>query len=235
MDSTRTSLWMLVITTLLATGASFWDAPYPSELRLQHVPTVFGVLCLGVAIKRNWLSPFSTFCLFVFVWLHLIGARWIYSFVPYDQWCEQLCGTSPAAAFGWKRNHYDRLVHLASGILFVPPTWELIQRQGLTSRGWTAGLSIAVVLAIGAIYEIVEWAIAMLFAPHYAESYNGQQGDLWDPQKDLALAGLGAIISAAYLLASRQPTWLSCPRSGLDTPPHEPPASPCVNPPSIRS
>ncbi len=204
MSPTRKMPWLLLVATFVATAGSFWEAPYPSELRLQHVPTVFGLVCLGIAIARSWLSPSSIMCLLVFLWLHLIGARWIYSFVPYDQWSEQLCGTSLSAIFGWKRNHYDRFVHLASGFLFVPPAWESIQRQGLTSRWWTASLAISVVLAIGAIYEIVEWAIAMLFAPHYAESYNGQQGDLWDPQKDLALAGLGAIISAVFLITSRR-------------------------------
>jgi len=206
MPSNQKLLGMLLVATLIATAASFWEAPYPSELRLQHVPTVIGLLGLGIVAHRGTLSTSSIVCLVAFIWLHLIGARWIYSFVPYDQWCEQLCGMSPSEVFGWKRNHYDRLVHLASGILFVPPAWELIQQQGLTNRWWTAGLSIAVVLAIGAIYEIVEWAIAMLFAPHYAEAYNGQQGDLWDPQKDLALAGLGAILSVIYLGSTARQT-----------------------------
>lgn len=204
MSQNHKLLWLLLIATLISTAASFWDAPYPSELRLQHVPTVFGLVCLGVAIERNWLSASSAVCLLTFIWLHLIGARWIYSFVPYDSWAEALCGKSLSPIFGWKRNHYDRLVHLASGLLFVLPVWESVQRQGLTSRSWLAVLSISVVLAIGAVYEVVEWAIAIIFAPHYAESYNGQQGDLWDPQKDLALAGLGAIISATLLVMTRR-------------------------------
>lgn len=204
MSFTHKLLWLLLIATFVATGASFWEAPYPSELRLQHIPTVIGLVGLGVAMSRSWLSAPSTMCLLTFIWLHIIGARWIYSFVPYDDWCEQLCGTSLSAQFGWKRNHYDRLVHLASGLLFVLPVWESVQRQGLTSRSWLAVISISVVLAIGAVYEIAEWTIAMIFAPHYAESYNGQQGDLWDPQKDMALAGLGAIISATLLVMIRR-------------------------------
>jgi len=203
MSSTQKLLWLLLVATLIATAASFWEAPYPSELRLQHVPTVLGLVGLGIAVQRCWLSMSSAVCLLMFLWLHLIGARWIYSFVPYDQWCEQLCGMSLSEVFGWKRNHYDRLVHLASGILLVPPAWELIQQQGLNNRWWTAGVSISIVLAIGAVYEIFEWTIAVLLAPHYAESYNGQQGDLWDPQKDLALAGLGAVISAILLVMAK--------------------------------
>ena len=200
MPHVRTKLLLLIIATLFATGVSFWDAPYPSELRLQHLPTVIGLAGLGWAVERNWLRPASVLCLLAFLWLHVIAARWIYSYVPYDQWAVQLCGTSISKMFGWKRNHFDRLVHLASGLLFVPPVWESLQRQGLQSESWTAGVSVSVVLAIGAIYEVVEWTISMLFAPEYAESYNGQQGDMWDPQKDMALAGIGAMITAAYLL-----------------------------------
>ena len=32
-------------------------------------------------------------------------------------------------------------------------------------------------------------------APDWADRYNGQQGDIWDPQKDMALALLGATLS----------------------------------------
>ncbi len=54
-------------------------------------------------------------------------------------------------------------------------------------------------LAIDALYEILEWQIAMLFFPARAEAYDGQQGDVRDPQKDLALAGIGALLSVSCL------------------------------------
>ena len=207
MPSPRSMLLLLLLlaATLAATAASFWEAPYPAELRLQHLPTVAGLVLLWGVVERKWLQPSSVLCLILFVWLHVIGARWIYSFVPYDRWAEQWCGRSISACFGWQRNHYDRLVHLASGVLFAPPAWETMLRQGISKPTWAAGLSVAIVLAIGAIYEIAEWAVSMIFAPEYAESYNGQQGDFWDPQKDMALAGLGAIVSAAWLYATFKP------------------------------
>ena len=196
----RTRLLTLLVVTLMATGASFWEAPYPSELRLQHIPTVAGIVGLWLVVEKQWLSPRPVLCLLGFLWLHLIGARWIYSYVPYDRWLTQLSGTSLSELCGWERNHYDRLVHLASGVLFVPPVWEVLQRRGLTGSGVIALVSVAGVLGIGAGYEIAEWTISMLFAPEYAESYNGQQGDPWDPQKDMALAGLGAIAMAGWQL-----------------------------------
>jgi len=57
---------------------------------------------------------------------------------------------------------------------------------------------------MGALYEIAEWGVAMLFAPETAENYNGQQGDVWDPQRDMLLAAIGATISlGGVLLLSR--------------------------------
>ena len=53
--------------------------------------------------------------------LHVVGARWIYSNVPYDAWCAAALGGKPLDWFNWQRNHYDRFVHLAFGALMVLP------------------------------------------------------------------------------------------------------------------
>ena len=53
------------------------------------------------------------------------------------------------------------------------------------------------------------YVMAMTFAPDWAEAYNGQQGDVWDAQRDMALAGCGAIfgvgIAGALKRGSRSP------------------------------
>ena len=60
-------------------------------------------------------------------------------------------------------------------------------------------MAVASVLAVGAVYEVIEWQIAIAFSPTQAEAYNGQQGDVWDPQKDMAMAGFGSILAAVFL------------------------------------
>lgn len=191
-----------LIVTALAIPVSFINAPYPRELVLQHIPTVIGVAVLAWVTARFSPSRISLACCIGFLWLHLIGARWIYSYVPYDDWSVAVTGKSLSDYFHWKRNHYDRLVHLASGVLGVPPIAEWLRVRSRLSAGEAAVLSIASILAIGAIYEVLEWQIAITLSPNMAESYNGQQGDIWDPQKDLALAGLGALISAIAVFIS---------------------------------
>lgn len=123
----RAQLLILLLVTLLVPLA-FIAAPYPQELLLQHLPTTAAIVGLAVVIRRIRISGVSFYCLTTFLILHIIGARWIYSFVPYDAVASYLTGTSLSEALGWQRNHYDRLVHFASGVLGVPPASEMLQR-----------------------------------------------------------------------------------------------------------
>lgn len=187
--------WMVLCITALAVPLSFVAAPYPEELLLQHVPTVAAIAMLAVAIGWYRPSSLSFYCCAIFLWLHIIGARWIYSFVPYDTVIQRLTGVSISETFDFQRNHYDRLVHLASGVFGLPPISEMLQTFCKLRPAMAAILGLSCVLAIGAVYEIIEWQIAMQFSPEMAEAYNGQQGDVWDAQKDLTLALVGAMLT----------------------------------------
>ena len=180
---------------------------YPRETTLQHVPTVFGIVMLVWWSRRESNVSASAFAAAAtFLALHLIGAHWIYSFVPYDRWFETLTGDGLSSRFDWQRNHYDRLVHAASGVCGMPVLSEWFQRCAGVSPQWAAGLAMMGVLGVGAVYEIVEWQIAITFSPAMAEAYNGQQGDVWDPQKDLAMAWMGAIVTWPIVaFRSREP------------------------------
>ncbi len=192
-----------VLAIAFLTAISFINAPYPNELKFQHAPTF--MILVGMSASAIWFraSHLSFLCITSFLLLHILGARWIYTFVPYDRWSNIAFGFELSERFGWQRNHYDRWVHFASGVLLVAPASECLQRLGRMRPAGAAIMSIAVVLAIGAIYEIAEWQIAMLFSPATAEAYNGQQGDMWDPQKDMALAWLGGTLAAVIVFRHR--------------------------------
>lgn len=174
------------------------NAPAGDYLWLQHVPTFAGLPILYWAIRRKRLSRSGIVGCLTFVVLHAIGARWVYSYVPYDAGLQTLFLTDTHELFGWTRNHYDRLVHLMYGVCFAPVAWQLHRGAGrpLVTCTW---LAIEWVLASSALYEIAEWLVAMLFAPDWADSYLGQQGDAWDPIKDMALAGVGSVAVACGL------------------------------------
>jgi putative membrane protein len=186
----RRLLGALLILLLLAQI----EQPYPEIALLQHIPTML-LLVAAPALLRRWpLSTPALACIVAFFALHTLGGRYAYSNVPYDAWARALTGTSLSDAFGWNRNHYDRLVHFAFGALSVIPVAEIARRWGglgtrgaaLTVLGW--------VLAISSLYEIFEWLLTIVAAGETADRYNGQQGDVWDAQKDMALAALGAIL-----------------------------------------
>ncbi|AMV72422.1 hypothetical protein JCM30471_09370 [Desulfuromonas carbonis] len=51
------------------------------------------------------------------------------------------------------------------------------------------------------IYKLVEWAVAEVFGGDFGMAYLGTQGDIWDAQKDMAMASLGALIAMLLTLA----------------------------------
>jgi putative membrane protein len=187
-----------LLTALLA--LSLFGGPYPREQWLQHLPTAVSLIALGVAAGRGWLSTPAFTCLAAMLALHIVGARWIYSYVPYERWCDALFGSGPREWFGWRRNHYDRLVHLMFGLLMPLPLVELATRYGGLSRRWAATVAFGAVGAISAIYEVLEWLLAIIAAPEVADRYNGQQGDAWDAQKDMALAIVGSLLVLPCLM-----------------------------------
>lgn len=96
---------------------------------------------------------------------------------------------------GWSRNMYDRLVHLAYGVLLYPLIYRVFQVWLPTARPFTLFLLvIQFVMASSVFYELIEWVIAIGLSPEQAENYNGQQGDMWDAHKDMLLATIGAIL-----------------------------------------
>lgn len=178
-------------------------ASYPPNTWLQLGPVLVIVLIALPLLRRFALSTSAVACIAAFLLLHGFAARWTYSDVPYDLWSRTLTGVSIDEAFGFTRNQFDRLVHFAFGLLAIWPVVEIARRHfGLGPR---AALYVApeFVLASSALYEIFEWQLALFMDPADAAAYNGQQGDIFDAQKDMALAALGALL-ATLLLALRR-------------------------------
>lgn len=177
-------------------GLSLLDPQFPVEQLLEHIPTVvsLGVILLGV--RRRWWSTLAVVCLMAFAVLHIVGARYVYSLVPYDEVLRTTVGVSLHETFGLRRNHYDRLVHFLFGMLMPLPVAEVIARRSRIPATDNVVLSISFLTAFSGLYEVSEWLAAIVMSPDMAENYNGQQGDVWDPQKDMALAFLGNLLVA---------------------------------------
>lgn len=204
----RRTGWVVLGAVVAAFGLSLVAMPYPKQQHLQHTPTVIGLLALAWAVHARRIDGTSFACWVALLLLHVLGARWIYTFVPYDEWLRAAFGSDTRGWFGWRRNHYDRLVHVAFGVLVVPPTVLFLGRR--TGRGVALVGALAGVLALSALYEVFEWGLTVVMNPRRADLYNGQQGDAWDAQKDMALAGAGALVAVLFgALAGR---WRATPR-----------------------
>lgn len=162
---------------------------------MQHVPTVLAALLLAYLSNRFVISRCSFSSIIVFLCLHTLGARYLYSYVPYDVWSEKLLGVNLSEAFGFQRNHYDRVVHFSYGLLLAVPVQEFERRYLRLSKAVSSLLALEFIIATSASYELIEWLVAVIFTPDWAEQFLGQQGDIFDAQKDTALATLGAVVS----------------------------------------
>jgi putative membrane protein len=194
---------LLLLCVALVAALTFIAPPYPHEILLQHIPTAVALGLLAISHRFLPISDRSLTMLVLFLLVHIVGARWIYSFVPYDRWSQTLLGVSISEAMGWHRNHYDRFVHFMYGVLFAYPIREFCLRRLLVSRRFASYIALEFTMATSMLYEVVEWGLAMALAPDAAERYNGQQGDMWDAQKDMVLASLGAVVTLTVIEVRR--------------------------------
>lgn len=198
----------LLAAFLCALGLSLVGAPAGTlDLTLHHVPTAVFVAWLCLSHRRKPFDNLSYSLIFVFLLIHVVGARYLYSNVPYEDWSEALIGVRPVETFDFSRNHYDRFVHLSFGLLMVHPGRLIFERRTRCSRAMALSLAVGLVIVCGTVYELIELLVAVVTSPETAENYNGQQGDVWDAQKDMAIALLGAVVAAVIegLWTARRP------------------------------
>lgn len=171
---------------------------------LENVLALALVLALLLAHRRFRLSTLSLGMIFAFLCVHEVGAHYTYSRVPYDQWSTLLTGVSVNQIFGLERNHYDRLVHLSYGLLLVWPMREVLLRLTPLRGAWLALMTLNVVLATSAGYELIEWIGGAYLGDDTGQAFVGAQNDPWDSQKDMALALFGAGLSLLVLTRWRR-------------------------------
>jgi putative membrane protein len=159
---------------------------------LEVSPAFLGFIALFIAQNKGWQLSKLALCLIGFHMLVLlIGGHYTYALVPAGNWVSEF--------FGFHRNHYDRLGHLTQGLVPAIICREIILRNGvLARRGWLAFCVISFCLAFSASYELFEWLVAEI-SGEAADSFLGSQGDVWDTQWDILLAGIGATCAMVFL------------------------------------
>jgi putative membrane protein len=156
---------------------------------LEVAPVLIALPLIAATHARFPLSALASVLIALHAVVLCVGGHWTYARVPAGAWVQEW--------LGWQRNPYDRLGHLAQG--FVPAIVArevLLRTSPLRPGAWLAVLGTAVVLAISALYELVEWWAALL-ADGGAVEFLGTQGDVWDTQWDMFLALCGAVVALA--------------------------------------
>ena len=190
----------LAIILLSVILASINPLEFESYL-LHQTGTVLMLIALLVAVRKIGIT-FYSFCLYLaFLFIHIIGAHYLYSYVPYNDWVSTLFHFDLNQSMGWSRTMYDRFVHFAYGLLLYPFFYRCFQVWLPQVKPFSLFLLvIQFVMATSLFYELIEWWIAMGLSPEDAENYNGQQGDQWDAHKDMFLATVGAILTGIIQL-----------------------------------
>ena len=160
---------------------------YPQDWLLENVlpVTLFPLVLWLDRTYRFTLTSLSL--LLLFASLHAVGAHYTYAETPFFEPISHF--------FGWERNDYDRLVHFLFGLLLFRPLFEILSRF-VTRPGFAIFATFVTIVAVSDLYEILEWAATMIFHPDLGIAFLGTQGDVWDAQKDMLAAIVGAAINA---------------------------------------
>ena len=162
---------------------------------LENALVVLGIVVLLAFRRRMLFSRISYTLIFLFLCLHELGAHFTYAEVPYDDSFRTLTGRTFNSLFGWQRNHFDRLVHFAYGLLLAYPVREIFLRVANVRGFWGYFLPLDLTMSTSMLYELIEWAAAEVFGGELGQAYLGTQGDIWDAHKDMALASIGALLA----------------------------------------
>lgn len=185
--------------------AVFWFAlavnPHYREDWLLENSLVIVFVALIAIFNKQWIfSRLSYTLIFIFLCFHTVGAHYTYARTPYDQWFLSVLGITLNDFLGWQRNNYDRVVHFLYGLLLAYPVREIFLRIASVRGFWGYFLPLDLMMSSSACFELVEWGVAELCGGDLGAAYLGTQGDIWDAQKDMALASLGALIAMSITL-----------------------------------
>jgi putative membrane protein len=175
-------------------AVSVWSAIEPHDRFtwfLEVFPVMIALPLLLFTYKRFPFSRLAYGLMLVHAIILLIGGHYTYAEMPLFNWLRDVNG--------WDRNYYDRLGHVAQGFIPAIVAREILLRISPLRPGkWLFFLVLCVALAISALYEMLEWWVAIASGSD-AVAFLATQGDVWDTQWDMFLALLGALAALLSL------------------------------------
>ncbi len=171
-----------------------WSAWKPHDYPTWVLEVTPALIALIVLVLTRHSFPLTTLA-YVLILAHaiilMLGGHYTYAEVPVGDWLRDVTGGS--------RNNYDKLGHFAQGFIPAIITREILLRNRVLAHGaWLSFIVVSICLAISALYELIEWWVA-LFSEDAAESFLGTQGYIWDTQSDMFFALAGACCAIPLL------------------------------------
>ena len=175
-------------------GALIWSAIAPKDgftWLLEVAPALIGFAVLAATYRRFPLTSLAYWLVLIHSVILMVGGHYTYAEVPLFDWLSEW--------LHWQRNNYDKVGHLAQGFIPAILAREILLRLHVVrGRGWLVFLVLSVCLALSALYEILEWWVAVT-SGDAGVAFLATQGYEWDTQSDMALAILGAVLALAAL------------------------------------
>ncbi|HHD64813.1 MAG TPA: DUF2238 domain-containing protein [Desulfobulbaceae bacterium] len=175
-------------------GGLVWSGVEPRDRftwLLEVIPALVGGLVLLVTRRSFPLTPLTYGLILAHCIILMVGGHYTYAEVPLFNWLKDV--------FHLARNNYDKLGHLAQG--FVPAIIArelLIRNRVVNGAGWRNFFIVCFCLALSALYELIEWGVAVGTGSG-ADAFLGTQGYLWDTQSDMAMALIGSLTALVML------------------------------------
>lgn len=171
-----------------------WSGIHPKDQLtwlLEVAPALIGGIVLLWTRRSFPLTPLVYGLILVHCIILMVGGHYTYAEVPLFDWIRDVVGGT--------RNNYDKLGHFAQG--FVPALVAreiLIRKKVINGRSWLNFFTGCFCLAFSALYELIEWWVALL-SKTGAEAFLGTQGYIWDTQSDMLMALIGALTALLVL------------------------------------
>ena len=188
----------------------------PLDRKTWLAANVLPVLFVGMLAGSHKTFPLSNQSyLLITIWLtlHTLAVHYTYPKVPFGFWLEYW--------FHFHRNHFDRVVHFSFGFLLAYPLEEIFRRVGKLTGWLLPYVVVMTILGFSAVWEVIEAWVGQIAHPDLEMAFVGHQGDVWDPQRDIAAALYGAVLCVALVALVR---WLREPSPVLE--PASAPAEP---------
>lgn len=183
---------ILLLLTLIAAIFSYIGAKEQFTWWLEALPVFVGIVAL-FCFRKFQFTRLVYVVIFIHFLILLLGAHYTYAEVPGFGWMNEILGGT--------RNNYDKIGHFIQGFSPALITREiLIRNKVLLKKSWLPLLVLSVIMAISAVYELIEWVIS-LFSGEAGDNFLGTQGYIWDTQTDMFMALIGG--SVALLLFSK--------------------------------